>query len=74
MTDSASTPAPRLPQLDHDKDNRPGGAKKAPAMEWIVTRAVGLHQVPSGETAAKLRAGARMATARDLAIAGVENA
>ncbi len=73
MTDP-KTPAGRLPQLDHDGDDRPGGAKKPPATEWVVTRAKGLHEVPSSESAAVLRAGGRMATARDLKIAGLGQA
>jgi hypothetical protein len=60
------------PQLDHDGDSRPGGAKKPPAMEWIVTRKDGLIQVSSTETAARLRAGARLPTARDFKVAGIE--
>lgn len=59
------------PQLDHDGNGKAGGAKKPPAFEWIVTRGRGLERVASSLTAARLRAGARMATPRDLAIAGV---
>lgn len=62
------------PQLDHDKDGRSGGAKKPPAFEWIVTRAAGLVRVPSDETAKRLSRGARIATQRDFAIAGIDPA
>lgn len=61
-----------LSQLDHDVDGRAGGAKKPPALEWVVTRKRGLHQVPSSQTSALIRAGGRLPTERDFAIAGVE--
>ena len=60
----------RLPQLDHDNSGGPGGAKAPPALEWVVTRKRGLHQVPPAEAREALRAGGRMATPRDLAIGG----
>lgn len=81
MTDPVDTP--HLPQLDHDADGKAGGAKKpaprtAPTADdfvWVVSRANGLHRVPSGETATVLhQPGGRMATARDLEIGGVEQA
>ena len=59
------------PQLDHDGDRKAGGARKPPAFEWIVSRARGLEKVPSAETATRLRSGARMATDRDFAVAGI---
>lgn len=71
MTDPTET-KPALSPLDHDGDGRPGGAKKPPVLEWVVTRDLGLHQVPSRDCPAVLQAGGRRATARDLAIAGIE--
>lgn len=65
-------PAPHLPQLDHDADGRPGGAKKAPAQVWIVTRADGLIRVPAARAKALREAGARDATPRDFRVAGVD--
>lgn len=79
MTDQATTP--RLPQLDHDGDGQPGGAKKAPAkaapgaddLVWMVSRAKGLHRAPAAETDSIVKAGGRFATDRDLNIGGVES-
>lgn len=69
-----SGPDPHLPQLDHDADGRPGGAKKAPAQVWIVTRADGLIRVPAARAKALREAGARDATPRDFRVAGVDPA
>lgn len=60
------------PQLDHDNNGGAGGAKKPPATEWVVTRDTGLMEVPSSETAGRLKAGGRMATERDFAVAGID--
>lgn len=79
MTDPADTP--HLPQLDHDNNGKPGGMKKAPPktaptaddLVWVVNRAKGLHRVAAADVDAATRApGGRLATARDLNIAGVE--
>lgn len=61
----------RKPQLDHDGDGRPGGAKPAPGAEWVVTRGEGLIQVPADQVADRLRRGGRLPSARDFAIAGI---
>lgn len=47
-------------------------APGADDLVWIVSRAKGLHTVAAAETDAVLGAGARLATDRDLKIAGVE--
>lgn len=78
MTDE-TTPIPtepeataHLPQLDHDRDGRPGGAVKAPSEKWVVTRAEGLICVPASRAKALIEAGARRATPRDFRIAGLD--
>jgi len=59
--------------LDHDDNGRKGGAKKPETPVWVVTRADGLHQVAASQMDTALKAdGGRLATDRDLAIAGVE--
>lgn len=70
------------PQLDHDGDGKPGGAKRAggrhpvpsPAIgsEWIVTRGGGLIQVPADQVAHRLGRDARLPTPRDFAVAGID--
>lgn len=55
--------------LDHDGDGRKGGSVKP---VWIVTEESGLHQVPTSAVSAAISNGkGRVATPRDLAIAGV---
>lgn len=67
MTDEADKPDP----LDHDNDKRKGGAK-APVSQWVVSRRRGLEFLPPAEAHAAIKAGARPATPRDLAVAGVD--
>lgn len=67
MTDQSDAPDP----LDHDEDGKKGGAK-APAAQWVVHRRRGLEFLPPAQAHAAVRAGARPATERDLAIAGVD--
>lgn len=62
------------PQLDHDGDGKPGGAKPAPTFEWIVTRGEGLIRVTASEVGKRLQSGARRATGRDFQIAGIDPA
>lgn len=69
--DGAPAPATTPDPLDHDKDGRKGGAR-APQSQWVVSRRDGLHHLPPAEALAAVRAGARPATARDLAVAGVD--
>lgn len=65
--------------LDHDGDGRRGGARKAPAQPvpdplqqaHVVDPEHGLIAVPAEEVAARLAAGARLATDQDLRVAGV---
>lgn len=59
--------------LDHDEDGHKGGSK--PKLVWIVTKADGIHQVPTSHVDGKISNGkGRRATDRDLAIAGITGA
>lgn len=56
--------------LDRDGDGEKGAGK--PGLVWIVTRAEGLQQVPTGQVDSKISDGkGRRATDRDLAVAGI---
>lgn len=70
MSEADKTTAARDP-LDHDGDGRKGGAA---LKTWIVDRRAGLQQVPGAEVDRRLKAGARLATVRDLKVAGVDQA
>lgn len=59
--------------LDHDGDGHKGGSQIKPV--WIVTPEDGLHQVATSAVSAAISNGkGRLATDRDLAIAGVTGA
>ncbi len=56
--------------LDHDGDGHKGGSK--PKLVWIVTRAKGIHQVPTSQVDGKISNGkGRRADDKDLHIAGI---
>lgn len=57
--------------LDHDSDGRKGGAA---VKTWIVDPRAGLQRVAAAEVDRRLKAGARLARARDFKIAGVDPA
>lgn len=74
--ETSAAPVPPPDALDHDGDGRKGGAitkAQAAALVWVVHPGRGLHRLPKGEALEATKDGeTRLATPRDLAIAGIE--